>query len=87
MARGVWSNIVGGINMTFEKLKNIILQNNIPEDVKLLSDSGWECGETEMNGIFYNKQLSHIIFTQTGDKYDQYHKNKQYICLHNVKEK
>lgn len=55
--------------------------------MKLLSDSGWECGETEMNGIFYNKQLNHIIFTQTGDKYDQYHKNKQYICLHNVKEK
>lgn len=41
--------------MTFEKLKNLIVENNIPENVHLLSDSGWECSETEMDGIFYNR--------------------------------
>ena len=30
--------------MTFEKLTELIEKNNIPENVKLESDSGWEYG-------------------------------------------
>lgn len=50
--------------MTFVELAEIIKINNIPEDVKLMSDSGWECNETEMNGIWYNVELNTIVFTQ-----------------------
>lgn len=60
--------------MTFKKLKQIIKDNNIPEDVHLLSDSGWEVDETEMNGIWYNADRNEMVFTQGDSEYD-YHYN------------
>lgn len=50
--------------MTFEQLNKIIKENNIPENVHLLSDSGWECDATEMDGVYYNKKKNVIVFTQ-----------------------
>lgn len=50
--------------MTFEKLQKIIKENNIPSNVILMSDSGWECWESDMDGVFYNKKSNKIIFTQ-----------------------
>lgn len=50
--------------MTFNKLSEIIKKNNIPDDVLLLSDSGWECGSTKMDGIWYCKDKNVIVFTQ-----------------------
>lgn len=53
----VLENIIGDSNyLTFEKLSNIIEKYNIPKDVHLMSDSGWECNATEMNGILYNEK-------------------------------
>lgn len=60
--------------MTFEKLKELIKKYNIPSNVKLLSDSGWECDPTEMDGVFYNEKENHIIFTQEFE-----HSNKKYL--------
>ena len=39
--------------MTFTVLKKVMEEHNIPDDAKLMSDSGWECGATNMNGIYY----------------------------------
>lgn len=50
--------------MTFDKLLNLIRKNNIPTNVKLESDSGWEGGPTEMEGVYYNRTENRIIFTQ-----------------------
>ena len=52
--------------MTFAILKKIIEKHNIPEDVELLSDSGWECSATTMDGVWYNVKLNVIEFTQDG---------------------
>jgi len=52
--------------MTFAILKKIIEKYNIPEDVELLSDSGWECSATVMDGVWYNAKLNVIEFTQDG---------------------
>ena len=52
--------------MTFELLKKIIEENNIPENVTLRSNSGWECSATEMDGIWYRKEDNVIHFTQDG---------------------
>lgn len=52
--------------MTFAILKKIIEKHNIPEDVELLSDSGWECGATVMDGVWYNAKRNEIQFTQNG---------------------
>ena len=67
--------------MTFEKLKELIEKHNIPSNVKLLSDSGWEVEETEMDGVFYNQKENHIIFTQEFEFSRKYLKNKNYIML------
>lgn len=58
--------------MTFEELENIIIRNNIPKNVTLLSDSGWECWETDMDGIYYDETKNELIFTQNISKYDDY---------------
>lgn len=62
--------------MTFKKLKQIIKDNNISEDVHLLSDSAWEVDATEMNGIWYNADRNEIVFTQGTPEYDYHYNDK-----------
>ena len=50
--------------MTFATLKKIIADNDIPDNVHLMSDSGWECSVTEMDAVYYNKSKNTIVFTQ-----------------------
>lgn len=68
--------------MTYELLTKIIEENNIPKDVELMSDSGLECNETKMDGIFYNKELNKIIFTQSGDEYDKWFERTGWLCIY-----
>ena len=35
--------------MKLNKLLELINKHNIPDDVLLKSDSGWECGDTDMD--------------------------------------
>lgn len=56
--------------MTLKKLNELCKKHNINEDVKLMSDSGWECCETEMDGVYYSKKGNLIIFTQ-GSEYER----------------
>jgi RimJ/RimL family protein N-acetyltransferase len=58
--------------MTFEKLEEIIDENDIPHNVILMSDSGWEVDATHMDGVFYNKDENTIVFTQSGDELESY---------------
>lgn len=41
--------------MTVDELFSIFRQNDIPNDAVLMSDSGWECCATDMDGVYYNK--------------------------------
>ena len=52
--------------MTYKELKEIFTKNNIPEDAHLMSDSGWECCATDMNGIYYNNESN---FTNVSKKW------------------
>lgn len=70
--------------MTLRLLNQIMKDNSIPDDAELMSDSGWEDSETPMNGIFYNEDTNTIVFTQTGDKYDEYNGRKNWRCLHGI---
>lgn len=66
--------------MTFEILSKLIDKYNIPKNVHLLSDSGWECDATEMCGVYYNEKQNVIIFTQEISEYERYDKrNKNHI--------
>lgn len=68
--------------MTFELLNKIIEENSIPKDVCLMSDSGWECNETVMNGIYYNRKDNTLIFTQCGDESDSWFKKDGWELLY-----
>lgn len=48
--------------MTIEKFLSLL--SEVPDDATMLSDSGWECGPTDMDGVFYNKEKNEITFTQ-----------------------
>ena len=74
--------------MTINLLNQLIKDNNISKDVKLLSDSGWECSETEIGGVWYSEEYNVIIFTQ--DYVTRYiYKYNECRCLYreNNKEK
>lgn len=59
--------------MTFEKLNALIDKYNIPSNVRMMSDSGWECDATDMDGVYYNKEQNILVFTQ-GDGQESYSK-------------
>lgn len=57
--------------MTIKEFNNIIKVHNIPENARMMSDSGWECDATDMNGIYYNPIENIVVFTQCAtDKLD-----------------
>lgn len=58
--------------MTFVELMKLLSENNVPVDVHFMSDSGWECSATEMDGVYYNKGENIIVFTQGYGNYDEY---------------
>lgn len=60
--------------MTFKKLSEIFKKYNIPEDAVIQSDSGWECGETDCDGVFYNERENIVMLTQ------RYTKPYVYYC-------
>ena len=74
------------IIMTFKELQDIITRNNIPENVTLMSDSGWECDATDMDGVFYNRKSNIIVFTQDPYYEYEYLENSDWELL-NFKEK
>lgn len=64
--------------MTLQKLNELCREQNIPKDVRLLSDSGWECGETEMDGVYYCEQSNVIVFTPGSSRFDYEYENSSY---------
>ena len=70
--------------MTVCELINIFKQNNIPNDAILMSDSGWECFATDMDGVYYNKLENTVVFTQEISKYDSYYKSNDWVVCKKV---
>lgn len=59
--------------MTLGQLNKIMTEHNIPEDATLMSDSGWECSATYMDGIYYNPTKNIVVFTQSASSHESYH--------------
>lgn len=61
--------------MTYQDLKKIIEINRIPEDVNLMSNSGWECGATEIGAAYYSSSKNEIHLVQSpiesAEQYDE----------------
>lgn len=73
--------------MRFDELKEIIKKNNIPENVLLRSDGGWECSATEMDGAYYNRVKNEIVFTQEGRDYNSYRPNNGWELIASIMDK
>lgn len=69
--------------MTLEKMKEIMDRNGVPGNVQLMSNSGWELGATDMDGILWNPKENVIHFVQIaaleGDGIDRY--DEKWIVL------
>lgn len=50
--------------MKLNELLKLLEKHNIPDDVTLMSNSGWECGATDMDGVYYNRPFNTLVFTQ-----------------------
>lgn len=68
--------------MTIGKVLEVMNAYIIPLNVHIMSDSGWECNETEMNGIWYNRKTNTMIFTQDGGEWDSYAEEKDWVCVY-----
>ena len=58
--------------MKLNNLLKLIDKHNILDDVLLRSDSGWEGDATDMDGVYYNRKLNVIVFTQYISENDSY---------------
>lgn len=67
--------------MTLKEFNELIKFHGIPEDATLMSDSGWECSATDMDGVYYNAKDNIIVFTQDISEYDDYYKSEGWVAL------
>lgn len=58
--------------MKLNTLLELINKHNINDDVVLRSDNGWECDAIDMDGVYYNRKLNVIVFTQYFSENDHY---------------
>lgn len=65
--------------MTVNELLNVFKQYNISNNAILVSDSGWECSATNMDGVYYDKAGNTVVFTQEFNKYDKYYNSPYWI--------
>ena len=68
--------------MTMEILERVLKENNVPHDVRFMSDSGWECDPTEMDGVFYSRQNNTIVFTQGSCSDREYEQSEEWEILY-----
>ena len=68
--------------MTFESLSKIIEEKKIPKNVHFLSDSGWECGPTEMDYLYYNSHENTLIFSQDAGLRDEYEESETWELVY-----
>ena len=67
--------------MKLNTLLKLINKHNIHDNVLLRSDSGWECGATDMNVVYYNRKLNVIAFTQYISENDSYFNESDWEIL------
>lgn len=53
--------------MTIGKLRGLILQAGGNDETKILSDSGWECSETECDGVMYHEGRNEVVLQQSAE--------------------
>ena len=65
--------------MTVKELYDIFKKNNIPDDARIMTDSGWECSNTDVTRVYYNPELNVVILAQ--DDYGKCYGKEPWILL------
>lgn len=60
--------------MTTKKLIEIL--SVLPDDCVVMSNSGWECDPSDVEGIWYSEELNEVHLTQGG----RYENREGYSC-------
>ena len=48
----------------------LLISNGIDSKAAIMTDSGWECGETEVDAIYYNSKTNVLMLTRKlGNEY------------------
>lgn len=68
--------------MTLSMLNKILYDNRIPEDAKLRSNSGWECGDTEIDMVYYNSKTNVLMLTRRWGNYETYEESEDWKLLY-----
>ena len=66
--------------MTISDILTIIGRNNIPYNAKIESDSGWECGATAVDGVYYNKCTNTIVLVRRCTE-RSYHEDPDWVSI------
>lgn len=69
--------------MIIKDFLNVLKKYNIPEDVKIFSDSGWKCSATDIKAIYYNKEKNFIVLVQSSNAMPRYHVGEYLIYIDN----
>lgn len=70
--------------MTLFDLLETLNRNNIPQDAKIMSDSGWECSVTDVNGLYYNAKQNTVVLVQFVAENSKYLKKKDWVALTDI---
>ena len=70
--------------MTLFDLLETLNRNNVPQDAKIMSDSGWECSATNVNGLYYNAKQNTVVLVQFVAENSKYLKKKGWVELTDI---
>lgn len=65
--------------MILKEFFELLNKHGIPHDSEIMSDSGWECDATDVDGIYYNIITDVIVLTQ--GECDKYENNLEWVRL------
>ena len=58
--------------ITIGELIGIVVMGNIDSVAMIMTDSGWECSETEVDLVYYNAKTKVLMLTRKYGNYDTY---------------
>ena len=68
-------------NINVGTLIGIFINNQIDNNAVIMTDSGWECDETEVNMVYYNAKTNVIMLTRKYGNYETYEDSDDWKLL------
>ena len=68
-------------NINVGTLIGIFINNQIDKNAVIMTDSGWECDETEVNMVYYNAKTNVVMLTRKYGNYETYEDSDDWKLL------